>query len=282
MDSVSGYAAGAGQPRVGGKIVRPRRTAVVRTPCERPVQRSRDPPQQNPSWISRLVYKPASVIASGAGKFISSVVFSDSSSSSEEDEDSSSDIDGDEDVEKNNPDFTEEDLLSAQQPSIQRLSSKRVIEQLLLQETFAREEGDRLIDIIKARVVDHPSVPSAIETSHDDYGLTSDVNVGEMSNTAVMEARKWLEEKKSGSSSKYKATEDGAGSPVDVAKSYMRARLPWGSPAANNLDFRSPSSARVQGTPLPYSAGNFSSSKVRILSSPAVHTFLLVKCCLKV
>jgi len=78
------------------------------------------------------------------------------------------------------------------------------------------------------------------------------------------------------------ATEDGAGSPVDVAKSYMRARLPWGSPAANNLDFRSPSSARVQGTPLPYSAGNFSSSKVRILSSPAVHTFLLVKCCLKV
>jgi exosome complex RNA-binding protein Csl4 len=75
-----------------------------------------------------------------------------------------------------------------------------------LQETFAREEGDRLIDIIKARVVDHPSVPSAIETSHDDYGLTSDVNVGEMSNTAVMEARKWLEEKKSGSSSKYKVS----------------------------------------------------------------------------
>jgi hypothetical protein len=59
------------------------------------------------------------------------------------------------------------------------------------------------------------------------------------------------------------ATEDGAGSPVDVAKSYMRARLPWGSPAANNLDFRSPSSARVQGTPLPYSAGNFSSSKLK-------------------
>lgn len=90
MDSVSGYAAGVGQPRTGGKIVRPRRTAAVRTPYDRPVPRSRDPPQQNPSWISRLVYKPASVIASGAGKFISSVVFSDSSSSSEEDEDSSS------------------------------------------------------------------------------------------------------------------------------------------------------------------------------------------------
>ncbi|XP_020872387.1 protein KAKU4 isoform X3 [Arabidopsis lyrata subsp. lyrata] len=259
MDSVSGYPAGVGQPRTGGKIVRPRRTAAVRTPYDRPVPRSRDPPQQNPSWISRLVYKPASVIASGAGKFISSVVFSDSSSSSEEDEDSSSDIDGDEDVEKTITDFTEEDLLTAQQPTIQRLSSKRVIEQLLMQETFAREEGDRLIDIIKARVVDHPSVPSAVEGRHNDNGLTSDVNVGEMSNTTVMEARKWLEEKKSGSSSKYTATEDGAGSPVDVAKSYMRARLPWGSPA----EFRSPSSAGMQGTPFPYSAGNFSSSKLK-------------------
>jgi len=36
--------------------------------------------------------------------------------------------------------------------------------------------------------------------------LFLDVNVGEMSNTAVMEARKWLEEKKSGSSSKYKVS----------------------------------------------------------------------------
>lgn len=38
--------------------------------------------------------------------------------------------------------------------------------------------------------------------------LFSDVNVGEMSNTAVMEARKWLEEKKSGSSSKYKVSSE--------------------------------------------------------------------------
>ncbi|XP_023635351.1 protein KAKU4 isoform X2 [Capsella rubella] len=262
MDSVSGYA-GARQPRSGGKIVRPRRTAAFRTPYDRPVPRSRDPPQQNPSWISRLVYKPASVIASGAGKFISSVVFSESSSSSSEGDDSSSDIDGDEDIEKNITNVTDEDLVNAQQPTIQRLSSKRVIEQLLMQETFAREEGDRLIDIINARVVDHPSVPTAVEGRHNDNELTSDENVGEMSNTAVMEAKKWLEEKKSGSSSKYKATEDGAGSPVDVAKSYMRARLPWGSPAANNSEFRSPSSAGMQRTPFPYSAGNFSSSKLR-------------------
>lgn len=68
------------------------------------------------------------------------------------------------------------------------------------------------------------------------------------------------------------ATAGGAGSPVDVAKSYMRARLPWGSPTVNSSEFRSPSSAGMQflkeGTPFSYSAGNFSSSKVRTLSFP--------------
>ncbi|CAG7886595.1 unnamed protein product [Brassica rapa] len=255
--------AGPRQPQSGGKIVRPRRRFAVRTPYDRPAPRSRDPPQQNPSWISRLVYKPVTVIASGAGKFISSVVFSDSSSSSsEDDEDSSSDIEGDEDVEKNITGFPEDETM-LEESTIQRLGSKRVIEQLLKQETFAREEGDRLIDIIKARVVDHPSVPTPNEGRHSD----NEVDVGEMSNKAVMEAKRWLEEKKSASNSKSIATEDGGGSPVDVAKSYMRARLPWGSPAANTSEFRSPSPAGMQllkeGTPFPYSAGNFSSSKLR-------------------
>ncbi|CAH8387430.1 unnamed protein product [Eruca vesicaria subsp. sativa] len=268
MDSVSGYA-GPRQPRTGGKIVRPRRTSVVKTPYDRPVPRSQDPPQQNPSWISRLVYKPATAIASGAGKFISSVVFSESSSSSSEGEDSSSDIEGDEDVEKNITDFPEDeiDLVKAHQSNIQRLGSKRVIEQLLMQETFAREEGDRLIDIIKARVVDHPSVFASNLGRHSDNGITSEVDVGEMSNKAVMEAKRWLEEKRSASRSKSKATEEGAGSPVDVARSYMRSRLPWGSPDVNNSDFRSPLPAGMQflneGTPFPYSSGNLSSSKLK-------------------
>ncbi|KAF8074327.1 hypothetical protein N665_1113s0008 [Sinapis alba] len=269
MDSVSGYA-GPRQPRTGGKIVRPRRSSVVRTPYDRPAPRSQNPPQQNPSWISRLVYRPATAIASGAGKFISSVVFSESSSSSSEGEDSSSDIEGDEEAEMDITDFPEdetmvEDLVNTHQSTIERLGSKRVIEQLLMQETFAREEGDRLIDIIKARVVDHTSVLASNEGS--DNGLTSEVNLGEMSNKAVMEAKRWLEEKKSASHSKSKATEDGAGSPVDVARSYMRSRLPWGSPAVNNSEFRSPLPAGMQfldeGTPFPYSAGNLSSSKLK-------------------
>ncbi|KAF3601280.1 hypothetical protein F2Q69_00033080 [Brassica cretica] len=202
--------AGPRQPQSGGKIVRPRRRFAVRTPYDRPAPRSRDPPQQNPSWISRLVYKPVTVIASGAGKFISSVVFSESSSSSSEDEDSSSG--DDEDV--------LEDETMVEESTIQRLGSKRVIEQLLMQETFAREEGDRLIDIIKARVVDHPSVPTPNEGRHSD----NEVDVGEMSNKAVMEAKRWLEEKKSASSSKSIATEDGGGSPVDVAKTSSRVK----------------------------------------------------------
>ncbi|CAN6990123.1 unnamed protein product, partial [Brassica rapa subsp. trilocularis] len=41
--------------------------------------------------------------------------------------------------------------------------------------------------------------------------------------------------------------------PMDVARSYMRARLPWGSPSVNNSEFWSPSSAGTQllkeGTP---------------------------------
>ncbi|CAH8328449.1 unnamed protein product [Eruca vesicaria subsp. sativa] len=268
--------AGPRQPRSGGKIVRPRRRFAVRTPYDRPAPRSReDPPQQNPSWISRLVYKPVTVIASGAGKFISSVVFSESSSSSSEDEDSSSDIEGDEDVEKNITDFLEDETI-VEESTIQRLGSKRVIEQLLMQETFAREEGDRLIDIIKARVVDHPCVPTPDEGRHSNNGLTSEVNVGEMSNKAVMEAKRWLEEKKSASHSKSIATEDGGGSPADVAKSYMRARVPWGSPSAKNSEFQSPSPAGMQllkeGTPFPYSAGNFSSSKLR-RSSRSNHTW---------
>ncbi|KAH0935927.1 hypothetical protein HID58_013044, partial [Brassica napus] len=232
------------RPQSGGKIVRPRRTAVFRTPYDRPTPR--DPSQQNPSWISKLVYKPARIIASGAGKIISSVVFSESSSSSSEDEDSSSGM---------HP----LDLVNAQESTFHKLSSKRVIEQLLMQETFAREEGDRLIDIIKERV----SVPTSNEGMHN--GLTNDVNVGEMSSKAVMEAKRWLEEKKSA---------NGAGSPVDVAKSYMRARLPWGSPSANN-SIQSFGHHHQQGHhflivlepyPLPYSSGTLSSSKEQWLS----------------
>ena len=54
--------------------------------------------------------------------------------------------------------------------------------------------------------------------------------------------------------------------PLDMARSYMRAQLPWGSLSVNNSEFWSPSSAGMQllkeGTPFSYNAGNLSSSKV--------------------
>ncbi|KAH0859085.1 hypothetical protein HID58_087346 [Brassica napus] len=67
--------------------------------------------------------------------------------------------------------------------------------------------------------------------------------------------------------------------PVDVARSYMRARLPWGSPSVNNSEFWSPSSVGTQllkeGTPFSYNAGNLSSSKFSNRKFAYQHVFLL-------
>ena len=64
------------EPRSGGKVARDRRIAAARTPYDRP---SLEPPvPENPSWL----VSTSRMIASGAGKLISSVFGSDSSSSS--------------------------------------------------------------------------------------------------------------------------------------------------------------------------------------------------------
>ncbi|KAH0867607.1 hypothetical protein HID58_074629 [Brassica napus] len=67
--------------------------------------------------------------------------------------------------------------------------------------------------------------------------------------------------------------------PVDVARLYMRARLPWGSPSVNNSKFWSPSSAGTQllkeGTPFSYNAGNLSSSKFSNRKFAYQHVFLM-------
>lgn len=56
------------------------------------------------------------------------------------------------------------------------------------------------------------------------------------------------------------------GSPVDVAKSYMRARPPWASPSTNNFEFKSPSPSGLQlfkeETSYSISGNPLSSSKV--------------------
>ncbi|TQD83795.1 hypothetical protein C1H46_030676 [Malus baccata] len=245
--------------RSGGKIVRPRRSAGARTPYDRPRLVNPAPPE-NPSWFSRLIYSPTRKIASGAGKIISSVIGPDSSSSSSSSSVGMPEIDSvlSSDsynvacqcrwnfkdasnrlikvMEKIVRNGTSEEIkfLGKEPPStLGKSDNKHVIEQLLIKETFSKEECDRLIKIIKSRVVGFTNAEDAENTRPD-------------AESPVMEAKKWLSEKRLGSTSKPvldhgthtlsslmfpQGGEDEGGSPVDVAKVYMRARPSWASPS---------------------------------------------------
>ncbi|XP_034199071.1 protein KAKU4 isoform X2 [Prunus dulcis] len=269
------------ESRSGGKIVRPRRVAGARTPYDRP--RLANPGPENPNWFSRLIYSPTRMIASGAGKIISSVFSPDSSSSS-----SSEDGTDDEDVDDDDISTQEDDGLNKRNGTSGKLSffrkeppatlgksdNKHVIEQLLMQETFSREECDRLIKIIKSRVV-------GFTTAEDAENTRPNVDTPDFCGTAVTEAKKWLKERRLGSSSKSdsdhgtctlnslmfpQGAEDKGGSPVDVAKLYMRARPPWASPSIKHGELRSPSSTGMQlfNEETPYSIGGNSVSTLKL------------------
>ncbi|XP_021834750.1 protein KAKU4 [Prunus avium] len=269
------------EPRSGGKIVRPRRVASARTPYDRP--RLANPGPENPNWFSRLIYSPTRMIASGAGKIISSVFSPDSSSSS-----SSEDGTDYEDVDDDDISTQEDDGLKKRNGTSGKISffrkeppatlgkseNKHVIEQLLMQETFSREECDRLIKIIKSRVV-------GFTTAEDAENTRPNVDTPDLCGTAVTEAKKWLKEKRLGSSSKSdsdhgtctlnslmfpQGAEDEGGSPVDVAKLYMRARPPWASPSIKHGELRSPSSTGMQlfNEETPYSIGGNSLSTLKL------------------
>ncbi|CAN6681867.1 unnamed protein product [Malus baccata var. baccata] len=255
--------------RSGGKFVRPRRSTGARTPYDRPRLVNPAPPE-NPSWFSRLIYSPTRKIASGAGKIISSVIGPDSSSSSssssddgdDDDDDDDEDISTQEDDGLNKRNGTSEEIkfLGKEPPStLGKSDNKHVIEQLLIKETFSKEECDRLIKIIKSRVVGFTNAEDAENTRPD-------------AESPVMEAKKWLSEKRLGSTSKPvldhgthtlsslmfpQGGEDEGGSPVDVAKVYMRARPSWASPSIKHGELRSPSSIGMQhfDEETPYSTG---------------------------
>ncbi|XVF89484.1 hypothetical protein PTKIN_Ptkin19aG0133700 [Pterospermum kingtungense] len=269
----------------GGKMVRPRRTFLPKTPYDRP--RLLNSTHQNPNWISRNIFSPTRTIVSGATRVLSSVfsLANSSSSSSSSDSDSTSE---DDDNSNEDQDISSEAVhtIEDRQPKsiVGKNEAKHLIEQLLVRETFSREECDKLINIIKSRVVDSSTIGGMglgrlNETPNRTGG--SDVEIHDLSSTAVMEARKWLEEKKSGSNSKSElhhgsalnySVKGEAGSPVDMAKTYMRTRPQWASPSTNNIEFRSPSPI---GMPLwkeetPYSIGSNSLSlSKRKRDSPA-------------
>ncbi|KAI9192484.1 hypothetical protein LWI28_023518 [Acer negundo] len=284
----------ATEPRSGGKLVRARRAAGPKTPYDRPPATfSPNPSYENPNWLSRLIYSPTRMIASGAGKLLSSVFTTDSSSSSS----SSSSGSGSDDIDDDNDDdeisFQETDAMkkngtaetithiwSEYQPMVEKSENKRMIEQLLMQEIFSREECDRMIRIIKSRVIDSHMIGDAENKSLSELPrgiVDSDSNMPEFCSAAVTEAKKWLEKKKSGSNSKSTLdlgpctlntamlpdfTEGEAGSPVDMAKSYMQTRPPWASPSTSHIGYRSPSPTGIQlfKEETPYSLGCSSSS----------------------
>ncbi|KAK8654636.1 hypothetical protein V6N13_107243 [Hibiscus sabdariffa] len=284
MASIPG-AAQRREPRSGGKMVHPRRTMLRTTPYDRP--RLLNTTHQNPNWISRHIFSLTRAIVSGATRVLSSVFgfeSSSSSSSSSSDCGSTSDDTG---GPNDGQDVSSQGLNNIERDEPQsfagKIEAKCLIEQLLMQESFSREECDKLTDIIKSRVVDSPMIRGmGIERLNETPNRAggSDVDNHGLCGTAVIEAKRWLEEKKSGSKSKSElhhgtsaskfvtlahSIEGEAGSPVDMAKIYMRTRPPWASHAMNDIEFRSPP---LFGVPLfkeetPYSIGSkhLSSSK---------------------
>ncbi|XXG58222.1 hypothetical protein AAC387_Pa04g0585 [Persea americana] len=270
----------------GGKIVRRRRYAAAS--AVHPYRRTESPPRsESPSWVSGIL-APARTIAAGAGKLLSFAFgpssprdSSSSSSDSDDDEDDDYSEDDGTEVEKLNqlqnkttPMATEEQHLN-RQSSAQKSESKRVIERLLLQETFTRDECMELMKIIQSRVVDGSTMKEGAWRSSLQFGRSPEAypysmngfsalspgssafrdHIPNLCDTAIMEAKKWLEEKKlepcSNSEQDHghcslstgvlpQVTEGDMASPVDMAKSYMRSRPPWASQSWNNSELKTP------------------------------------------
>ncbi|XP_040870785.1 protein KAKU4 isoform X8 [Glycine max] len=269
--------------RSGGKIVRTRRSAAARshTPYDRPAP---PPEPPSPNWLSRFVISPSRFIASGAGKIFSSVLDldnspSDSSSATCSLSSSANDSDAEEvgtfDDENDNP---SEGDVALSKPFVRNSKNKHMIEQLLMKESFSREECDRLIKIIRSRVVD-PANDDDGDKRPTDMSNKILGNSPELHDVAIMEAKKWLQEKKSALDTN---TDIGygslslnlvalpqdpkdEGSPVDVAKSYMCTRPPWASPSIDHTKPQTPSGIQLFKEETPYLFGNNSmpSSKLK-------------------
>ncbi|KAH1124668.1 hypothetical protein AAZX31_06G072900 [Glycine max] len=267
--------------RSAGKIVRTRRSAAARsrTPYDRPAPPPPPPEPPSPNWISRFVISPSRFIASGAGKIFSSVLDldnspSDSSSATSSHSSSANDSDAEEvgtfDDENDNPSEGDVALSKGLQPCVGNSKSKHMIEQLLMKESFSREECDRLIKIIRSRVVDPANDDDGDKRPTDIPNKIFGSDSPELHSAAIMEAKKWLREKKSGldtnsdigygspSLNLVALPQDpkDEGSPVDVAKLYMRTRPPWASPSIDHTKPQTPSGIQLFKEETPYLFGN--------------------------
>ncbi|CAH9107607.1 unnamed protein product [Cuscuta epithymum] len=273
MSTTNAYA-GA---RSGGKIVNKRhRKFSTFTPYDRPPP---PPAQQSPNWLTGVVFPATRTIVSGAAKLLSSVFDSDSSSCSSssacthpdsnsiEEDDTKDDNDHDKDVEL----LKETDYAATDGEHSEGMSkSKCLIEQLLMRETFSRAECERFINLINSRAVDSPTLYYGLQDAIPD-GTTGTLNA---CSQAIIEAREWLKNKKEDLhlgpclvdqpiSFITENMENVDGSPIYVAKSYMKARPPWASPSAEH-ETRTPSMKLKlfdKGTPFPDGVDSTSSSR---------------------
>ncbi|KAL8504337.1 hypothetical protein ACS0TY_022897 [Phlomoides rotata] len=282
----------ASRAGAGGKIVtNRRRQRLSATPYDRPPPPS--PSIRSPNWFTGVLIPSARAIASGAGKILSSAIFSDSESSSSEDLESVSEDDIDSVNEHESPidqvnAFNEEKLTSSRmvqhgresQFTAQRTETKLLIECLIMKENFSREECDRLTKVLSSRVMDWSTEAGEKMSLADSPVQTVDHVDANVSSKAVMEAKKWFREKKGGSSSVVELAhgncnpnstvfdhiEAEVGSPVDVARSYMRNKPPWASPK-EHVELRTPLTTTMklfkEGTPYSVNHDILSSSKRR-------------------
>ncbi|KAL6651545.1 hypothetical protein ACP70R_010470 [Stipagrostis hirtigluma subsp. patula] len=242
---------------------------------------------RSPGWLSSFV--------SGARRVFSSVLLFSSP-----EEAASGDEDEDDDGEEGNGLSSGEnvDVHDTHGAIVPYSESKIAIEQMVMKETFSRDECDKMVQLIKSRVTD-ATFPEACEygtpkentskNAGSGHGFTeawrsmsrsrnflesvpfSGVGAGsfspgsplqaspELCTAAVTEAKKWLEEKRRGLNSKPEdngpctfntdmlssGADSDMGSPVDLAKSYMRSLPPWQSPILGSQKFNLSSSGGV-------------------------------------
>lgn len=220
--------------------MRGRRVADPRSPYARRTTpaSSSSSAAESPNRLLGLI-SPASKMITGAAKMISTVFFPDTPPTSSEDDSDDDDIYSQGDVISDQNGARSEANTCAQenlQLNIRKNEVKLAIERLIMEVTFSRAECDKLVKIIESRVVEFPAT-----------------NVPDLCNSAIMEARKWVQEKKTESFSQFdknqgdfssklfmqsNVTEEEQGSPVLMAKSYMKSRPPWASPIAGHIGFQ--------------------------------------------
>ncbi|XP_042433163.1 uncharacterized protein LOC122019733 isoform X1 [Zingiber officinale] len=280
----------------GGKILRDRRGGreAQPSPYARPPPLALPPPPPpagSPRWLLGLV--------SGAGKLISSAFRSDgsspdssaSSSSSSTNYSPRSDEEGNVDAPKmltgpkqglDNSDVIA-DYVEGSRAIVPISETKLAIQKLLSQETFSRDECERLTKLLQSRVVDSPSanrvlgnivhspqpwlsskqspnlIGSVPYSPGDSSPKTPAFGASVVHNAAIMEAKKWLEEKKLTSKSKVDLDVEPCTlntnmlhcdahddvSPVDLAKSYMQSLPPCQSPSFDTSTLKSTTDSRV-------------------------------------